>query len=224
MRLLIVEDEEVLAETIKEVFKRENYIVDTIYDGYDGYLEASTNIYDAIILDVMLPTMDGFEIIKKLRGEGIDTPTIMLTAKRELDDKVSGLNYGADDYLTKPFQIKELVARVNAISRRSGTVVVDDLVFGDITLDSKNNEIKTDKANVRLSAKEYQLLEYFIKNKDQIITREQIAEKLWGLESDTEYNNVEVYISFLRKKIKFINSKVNIKSMRNVGYKIEEIK
>ncbi len=224
MRILIVEDEYSLADVLRAMLRKENYTVDISTDGQDGLYQALTGIYDAVILDVMLPEMNGFDVLAQMRKEGIKTPVLMLTAKSELDDKVKGLDYGADDYMTKPFQTKELLARLRAITRRKGEIESNVIAFGDLQLDTRLGEISCQATgkSMKLGAKEFQLLEFMLKNQNQIVTKEQIVEKLWGLESDSEYNNAEVYVSFTRKKIKFIGSKVMIKAVRGLGYTLEE--
>ena len=226
MRILVVEDEFSLADALQEILKKEKYIVDIATNGTDGLNQALTDIYDAIILDVMLPEINGFQILNHIRTEGIKTPVLMLTAKSEIDDKVQGLDFGADDYMTKPFQTKELLARLRAITRRKGEIESSTISFGDMQLNTNIGEIfcKTTGKTMKLGLKEFQLLEFLIKNKNQIVTKEQIVEKLWGLESDSEYNNAEVYVSFTRKKIKFIGANVAIKAVRGLGYKLEENK
>ena len=225
MRVLIVEDEYALADVLKATLEHENYTVDIASDGEDGLEQGLTGIYDIILLDVMLPKMNGFSVLEKLRKEKITSHVVMLTAKSELDDKVRGLDCGADDYMTKPFQTRELLARLRAVSRRKGELSDDRVLrFADIELDTKSMELTNAKtgASIKLGAKEFQLLEYLLRNSSQILTREQIAEKIWGFDSDAEYNNVEVYISFLRKKINFIGAACRIKAVRGVGYIMEE--
>lgn len=224
MRLLLVEDEHALAEALAASLKKENYTVDISFDGADGLDQALTGIYDVIVLDIMLPKMNGIEVLKNLRAEKIQTPVLMLTAKSELEDKIEGLDSGADDYLTKPFQLKELLARLRAVSRRKGEMEESLLSFGDLFLDTKQCEIscKNTTKTMKLGLKEFQLLEYMLRNKNQIITKEQIVEKVWGFDSEAEYNSAEVYVSFTRKKINFIGSKVKIKAVRGVGYTLEE--
>lgn len=225
MRILIIEDEFSLADALSELLKRENYCVDIKTSGKDGLNSALTNIYDAIILDIMLPELNGLDILKIVRKEGITTPILILTARSETYDIINGLEEGADDYLTKPFDKRELIARIRAITRRKDKVVINHLQYGDITLNTKTREIKcteTDK-EITLGTKEYTLLEYLINNQNIIITKEQILDKVWGPDSyELDYNNAEVYISFLRKKLNFIESKVKIKSIRNLGYTLEE--
>lgn len=226
MRILIIEDEYSLADALREILKKEKYTVDIATDGNEGFDQALTNIYDAIVLDVMLPGMNGFRILSELRKESIETPVLMLTAKSEIDDKVHGLDCGADDYMTKPFQAKELLARLRAITRRKGEIESNVISFGDLELNTSVGEIscKNTGKSMKLGLKEFQLLEFLLKNKNQIVTKEQIIEKLWGLDSDSEYNNAEVYVSFTRKKIKFIGSSVVIKAVRGLGYTLEESK
>lgn len=224
MRILLVEDEYSLADALMEALRSENYMVDLSMDGIDGLHQAMTGIYDLVILDVMLPEMDGFKVLKAMRKDRINTPVLILTAKADIDDKVEGLDLGADDYMTKPFHIRELLARVRAMSRRKGEVELEELTFGDLSLNKMKSQIKSviTAEEVNLGAKEFQLIEYLMSNSSQIVTREQIAEKIWGFDSEAEYNNVEVYISFLRKKLAFVGSGVKIKAVRGVGYTLEE--
>lgn len=222
MRLLLVEDEKRMAEALTELLRLEKYEVDHCDNGLDGIEAIESNIYDIVILDVMLPEMNGFEVVKKVRRNGINTPILMLTAKSELDDKVKGLDSGADDYLTKPFYTKELLARIRALGRRNINTSDGQLSFGDITLDTNTSTLfcKNTALSVRLSEKEYRILEYLIANQGQILTREQFAVKIWGYESDAEYNNVEVYMTFTRKKLIFVGSKTEIKAVRGIGYEL----
>ena len=210
MRILLVEDEKRMAQALCEILRLEKYEVDHYGNGLDGLSAIESNIYDIVILDVMLPGMNGYEIAKKVRSKGIITPILMLTAKAELDDKVTGLDSGADDYLTKPFMTKELLARLRALGRRTLGTTDGILSFGDITLDTSTLILSCTVSgqSVQLSEKEYRILEYLIANSGQILTREQLAVKIWGFESDAEYNNVEVYICFLRKKLSFLKSKL----------------
>lgn len=222
MRLLLVEDEKRMAQALCEILRLEKYEVDHYDNGFDGLSAAESDVYDIIILDVMLPGINGFEIAKKVRHAGVQTPILMLTAKAELDDKVLGLDNGADDYLTKPFMTKELLARLRALGRRNINTPDNTLTFGDITLDTSTFTLSciTNGQSVRLSEKEYRILEYLISNTPQILTREQLAVKIWGFESEAEYNNVEVYISFTRKKIVFVGAKTEIKAVRGIGYEL----
>lgn len=222
MRVLLVEDEKRMAEALCQILRLEKYEVDYFDNGIEGLMAVESDIYDIVILDVMLPGMNGFEIVKNARKNGIKTPVLMLTAKSELDDKVTGLDSGADDYLTKPFMTKELLARIRALARRNINTTDGTLSFGDIELDTNGLTLlcKTNGQSVRLSEKEYRILEYLIANQGQILTREQLAVKIWGFESDSEYNNVEVYMSFVRKKLNFVGSKSEIKAVRGLGYEL----
>ena len=222
MRLLLVEDEKRMAQALCEILRLENYEVDHFADGLDGLAAIKSNIYDIVILDVMLPGINGYEIAKRVRNEAITTPILMLTAKAELDDKVTGLDSGADDYLTKPFMTKELLARLRALGRRTLGTADGNLSFGDITLDTNTLTLSctTNGQSVRLGEKEYRILEYMIANGGQILTREQLAVKIWGFESEAEYNNVEVYMSFTRKKLNFVEAKTEIKAVRGIGYEL----
>ncbi len=224
MRLLLVEDEHRMAQALCAVLKNAGYEVDHFSDGEEGLIALETAIYDLAILDVMLPGKNGYEIAKSARNQGIRTSILMLTAKSELEDKVKGLDCGADDYLTKPFMTEELLARLRALSRR-GSAVLDssELKFGDITLKKDSLMLTCDKEHVRLSEKEMHILEYLIINQGQVLTREQLAVKIWGYDSNAEYNNVEVYMSFVRKKLNFIHAKTQIKAVRGVGYELRYV-
>lgn len=223
MKILIIEDEYSLADAIAETLQKEKFQVHIIANGEDGENEALTNIYDLILLDVMLPKKDGFEILKNLRKEKIDTPVIMLTAKSEISDKLNGLENGADDYITKPFHMKELIARVKVILKRK--INIEDtnvLEYSDLKLDLSTGKMTTNDTEIAINGKELDLLEILLLNKNQIVNREMLANKIWGYNSEAEYNNVEVYVSFLRKKLKLLKSKVKIKAVRGIGYKMEE--
>lgn len=221
MKVLIVEDEYNLADVIKERLEKEKLTVDIVEDGEEGYYYASTNTYDLIILDVMLPNMSGFQVLNKLRTDNISSKIIMLTARSTIEDKLNGLENGADDYLTKPFHMDELVARVNIQLKRNGNK--NNLSFGDLVLNTTTLKVTCTKTNevVELIKKEFKLLEYFINNPNQVLSKEQIYDRVWGVENEIESNNLEVYLSFIRRKLKVIESKVVIKSVRGMGYKIE---
>ncbi len=221
MRLLLVEDEWGLVEALKAIFIKENYGVDICMDGESGLDNALTGIYDLIILDIMLPRKDGLAVLQELRKAKIETPVLLLTARAELNDKIAGLDRGADDYLTKPFQTGELLARIRAVTRRKGEVMSNDPGWGDLTLHQKTRELCCGNTTVKLGLKEFLLLETLMVNSRQIISKEQLIEKVWGFDSEAEYNNVEVYISFLRKKISFVGSQVQIKVNRGIGYYLE---
>ncbi len=221
MKILVVEDEVALAEALSEILKRNKYNVDTVYDGEDGREYGLTDIYDCIILDIMLPKMNGIDVLKTLRKRHISTPVLLLTAKSDVEDKIKGLDSGADDYLTKPFISGELLARVRSLTRRKGEVVTDEFTFGDIALNKSTFSLSREGQFLKLSLKEYQIMELLIANPKQLIPKERFIEKIWGYESDVEYNNVEVYISFLRKKLSAIGSSVTIKTARGIGYFLE---
>lgn len=222
MKVLIVEDEYNLADAIKERLEKEKLTVDIVEDGEEGYYYASTNTYDLIILDVMLPNMSGFQILNKLRTDNINSKIIMLTARSTIEDKLNVLENGADDFLTKPFHIDELVARVNIQLKRN--VNKNNISFGDLVLNTTILKVTCTKTNevVELIKKEFQLLEYFINNPNQVLSKEQIYDRVWGIEKEIESNNLEAYLSFIRKKIRAIESKVVIKSVRGMGHKIED--
>jgi DNA-binding response OmpR family regulator len=226
VRILLIEDEIHLSEAIVHLLKQQHFLVDANYDGLEGYYNILSNRYDVVILDVMLPSMNGFDILKKVREEENTTPIIMLTARGELEDKLEGLNNGADDYLAKPFQVEELIARINAISRRKDKIVQQNIIsFYDICYNKKDLTIYNKENNskkVTLTHLENELLSYLLTREQHYTSKEQIIIKLWGYDSDAIDNNVEVYISFLRKKLKHISQKVIIKTTRNVGYRLEE--
>ncbi len=222
MRLLLIEDEKRMAQALCEILRLEKYEVDHYVNGLDGLAAVESDIYDIVILDVMLPGMNGHEIARKARQRGIRTPILMLTAKAQLDDKVMGLDSGADDYLTKPFQTRELLARLRALGRRNINSPDGTLTYGDISLDTNTYMLSctTGGQSIRLSEKEYRILEYLIANGGQILTREQFAVKIWGFNNEAEYNNVEVYMSFTRKKLSFVKAKTEIKAVRGIGYEL----
>lgn len=218
MKVLIVEDDEILSDTIKQCIDK-YYNVEQAYDGYEGYMFAKANIYDIIILDLMMPEMSGYEVLSKLRSQGVLTPVLILTAKDSLNDKVKGLNLGADDYLVKPFEREELLARLEAIIRRNnGFFVKDTLEFKDLKLNLKNRKAFINGQEIILQGKQFDLLEYLIKSKNTIITKEQIFDKIWGFDSDTSTNVIEVYASGLRKELKKFGYDKYIKTLRGVGY------
>ena len=223
MRILIIEDEKSLACVLSETLSMEGYNVDISNDGEYGLDCALTGSYDVIILDVMLPKMNGFDVLKKLRAEKITSAVLMLTARSQTEDKVEGLDSGADDYLTKPFVTKELLARVRALCRRRpNEYIADDPAFGDIILNTSRHELHCRDRRVMLSRKEADLMELLILNKGKVITKEELITKIWGYETDVEYNSIEVYISFLRKKFKALHSSVSIQTSRGVGYFLAE--
>ena len=223
MKILIIEDEYSLADAIAETLRKEKFQVKIITNGEDGENEALTNIYDLILLDVMLPKKNGFEILTNLRKEKIDTPVIMLTAKSEISNKLNGLENGADDYITKPFHMRELIARVKVILKRKINIKdTNVLEYSDLKLDLVTCKMCVNDTEIAINGKELDLLEILLVNKNRIVNREILANRIWGYNSDAEYNNVEVYVSFLRKKLKLLKSKVKIKAVRGIGYKLEE--
>jgi DNA-binding response OmpR family regulator len=224
MRILIVEDEFSLADMLQECLKKENYQVDIALDGEEGLYKAETEIYDILILDVMLPKLNGFELLKKIREKNNQLSVLMLTAKSELEEKLQGLDSGADDYMTKPFEMKELLARIRALMRRKIKAQEKNLVYHDLRLDPGQLKLccTASGLEITLGGKEYQLMEYLMLNAGRILSKEQISTRIWGYENSVEYNNTEVYISFLRKKINFLNSGVKIKVVRGIGYSLTE--
>jgi len=221
MRVLIVEDEVKLAEALAEIMKSQRYFVDVVHDGENAFDYAMSDIYDVIVLDVMIPKMDGFEVVRRLRANKNTTPVIMLTARDGSEDKIRGLDAGADDYLTKPFVPGELLARVRAVSRRQGEVVLNELAFEDIKLDLSNYSLVGQTRSINLGPKEFEIMRLLMSSPNVIAPKEDILVKVWGTESDAEDNNVEVYISFLRKKLRHLNANVQIATVRKVGYRLE---
>ena len=222
MRVLIVEDEVKLAEALAEIMKSQRYFVDVVHDGENAFDYAMSDIfYDVIVLDVMIPKMDGFEVVRRLRANKNTTPVIMLTARDGSEDKIRGLDAGADDYLTKPFVPGELLARVRAVSRRQGEVVLNELAFEDIKLDLSNYSLVGQTRSINLGPKEFEIMRLLMSSPNVIVPKEDILVKVWGTESDAEDNNVEVYISFLRKKLRHLNANVQIATVRKVGYRLE---
>ena len=221
MNILVVEDEIGLAEAICAILRKEGYSVTMANDGKSGLEKALSNDFDCIILDIMMPVMNGLDVLTFLRVKNIETPVLLLTAKSEVDDKIKGLDCGADDYLTKPFVTGELLARVRAMTRRLGTAVEINPRYGDIYLDMKKGELVCGAKSVILGRKEFQMMELLVSNGTSIVTKEDFVKKIWGTDDDSEYNNVEVYISFLRKKLTTLRSNVSIKTRRGIGYCLE---
>ena len=223
MRLLLIEDDIRLSQTLVETFQRNRYGVDAVYTGPDGLKYAQGGIYDAVILDITLPGMDGLAILKTLRDEKNSVPVLILSAKNEIQDIVKGLDSGADDYVTKPYNTDVLLARVRAITRRKGAIKENAITFGDLTLDKNNCELqKVGGGAIKLSLKELQIIELLFDNPHQVIKKESIIEKIWGGDSDAEYNNVEVYISFIRKKMEDLQVNTRIRTARGIGYSLED--
>jgi DNA-binding response OmpR family regulator len=223
MKILIIEDEYNLADAISTMLKKEKYSVRIEVDGLKGLEEALTDMYDLIILDVMLPHKNGFEILKELNKEKINSKVLMLTAKNTIEDKLTGFNNGAIDYLTKPFHMEELLARVNIQLRKNNNISNDNIVLGDISLNIKSMELSNIdlEHKVKIIGKEFQLLELFMDNPNVVMEKEQVFLKIWGYDSDSDINTLEAYISFIRKKLKLVKSKINLKAIRNMGYVLE---
>ncbi len=226
MRILVVEDSLRLADTLSEALSKAGYTVDVVNDGREGYENAVSGIYDIVILDLMLPTMNGYEVLAAIRREGQEVPVLILSAKTELEDKVEGFTLGADDYVTKPFEVKELLMRIQAIVRRRAGQEIISLQAGNLMLNTAACELSNSesKKTMKIAGKEMQLLEFFLLNQNQVLEKEQIATKIWGYESNAEYNNVEVYVSFLRKKFKNLHADVQIRAVRGIGYILEVIR
>ncbi len=224
MRVLLAEDEKRMAAALVALLKQEKYDVDHVSDGEAALTALESGVYDIAVLDVMMPEMNGFDVARNARHGGVKTPILMLTAKNQLDDKVEGLDSGADDYLTKPFQTKELLARIRALGRRNTSFRDGSLRYGDLSLDPSTATLACASTgqSVRLGEKELRILEYMFTNRGQIMTREQLAVKIWGFDNEAEYNNVEVYMSFTRKKLAFVGSGVEIKAVRGLGYELRE--
>lgn len=221
MRILIVEDEIRLAEALGQIMEENKYTADIVHDGEAGLDYALSGIYDVIVLDVMLPGMDGFEVVHHLRESKISTPVIMLTALDDVKNKITGLDSGADDYMTKPFVPEELLARIRALSRRQGEVILEELTFNDLTLNLSSNDLSCKNKSIHLGYKEFEILKILMSNPKILISKETLIVKVWGAESAAESNNVEAYISFLRKKFHYLDSKVTIGTVRKVGYRLE---
>ena len=222
MRLLLAEDERELSDALVAILKHNNYEVDPVYNGEDALYNLRTEEYDGAILDIMMPKMDGITVLKKIRSDGNDVPVLMLTAKSEVDDKVLGLDSGADDYLGKPFVAKELLARIRSVTRRKTEAKTSTVQFGNITLDCAKFEISSPSGSIRLQNKEFQMLEMLISHPHMIISAEKFMDRIWGYETDTEMNVVWVYISYLRKKLASLDANIQIKASRNQGYYLEE--
>lgn len=221
MRILLVEDEKELSRALAKMLGNDGYDVDCVYDGADGLNFASAGMYDLVLLDVMMPKMNGFEVLAQIRNRKIDTPVIMLTALADENDKIKGLDNGADDYVSKPFSFKELSARIRAVLRRRGKLVSDNkLEYAEASLDLTTYELSTPYGSINLTGKEFELLRYLFEYPNFVAEKEDLILKAWGLNSDFESNNLEVYMSFLRKKLRHLNASFTIESVRGVGYKL----
>ncbi len=224
MRLLLAEDEKELSKALCAVLKHNNYSVDPVYNGQDALDYGLCENYDGIILDIMMPKMDGLTVLRELRKKGISTPVLILTAKSETEDKIAGLDTGADDYLTKPFAMGELLARIRALTRRKSEFSPNLLTFANLSLNRETYELSAADESIRLGNKEFQMIEMLLSNPGRLISTEQFMERIWGYETEAEINVVWVYISYLRKKLASLNAAVEIKAVRGVGYTLEEIK
>lgn len=224
MRLLLAEDEKELSNALVAILKHNHYSVDAVYNGIDALDYGRTENYDGVILDIMMPGMDGIAVLQKLREQGITTPVLLLTAKSEVEDRILGLDAGADDYLPKPFAMGELLARLRAMTRRKLDFAPNRLVFGGIRLDRANFELSSDHASFRLGNKEFQILEMLMSNPNRLISTEQFLERIWGYDAEAEINVVWVYISYLRKKLAALNAGVEIRATRGLGYTLEEFR
>ncbi|MBE6789432.1 MAG: response regulator transcription factor [Ruminococcaceae bacterium] len=224
MRLLFAEDELSLSKAVCAILQKNNYSVDAVYDGAEALEYIKSENYDGIVLDIMMPKMDGIEVLKKMRSEGNNTPVLILTAKSEIDDKVLGLDSGANDYLTKPFAVKELLARIRAMTRTSAQQPDSVLKFGNVSLDSASFELSAPKGSYKLANKEFQMMEMLMRHPKNLVSTEHFMERIWGFDSEAEINVVWVYISYLRKKLSAIGANIQIKAQRNAGYFLEELK
>lgn len=220
MQILIVEDDKKLALALKQILIEADYQVDAVHDGQSGLDYALSGIYDVIILDAMLPKMDGFTVAKELRRAQISTPILLLTARDAIRDKIAGLDSGADDYMTKPFSPAELLAHLRALLRRQGQVVFETLTFEDVTPNLESHNLICGENSIHLGFKEFSLARIFLSNPTQVITKEQLIAKVWGVDSSAMDNNVEAYVSFLRKKLRFLGSRVGVESLRKTGYRL----
>ncbi len=222
MKILIVEDEKLLSEALAALLRQHMYAVDVADDGISGEDNALTGIYDVILLDIMLPGKNGLDVLRSIRSNRISTPVLLLTAKFEVEDRIRGLDLGADDYLTKPFATGELLARIRAMTRRKDEYTGDELDYNTTVLNKNTHELICRGNTVKLGAKEYQIVELLMQNRNHIISKEQFVQKIWGFETDAEYNAVEVYISFIRKKLTAIRADIQIKATRGIGYSLED--
>ncbi|MBQ9902921.1 MAG: response regulator transcription factor [Clostridia bacterium] len=223
MRLLIAEDERSLSKALTVILEKNNYSVDAAYDGEEALDYLSVGQYDGLILDIMMPKMDGLTVLRRLRAKGNNIPVLMLTAKSEIDDRVTGLDYGANDYLTKPFDTKELLARIRAMTRGRAGSQSSVMTMGNISLDRTTYELSSPSGSFRLANKEFQVMELLMSNPKQLIPTELMMEKIWGFDSDSEINVVWAYISYLRKKLTALNADIKIKASRNAGYSLEMV-
>ncbi len=221
MNILVVEDERNLADAIVKILQDDGYNAEAVYDGKAGLMSGKSGLYDAIVLDVMLPQMNGYEVVNELRHADVSTPVLMLTAKTSTADKVQGLDAGADDYMTKPFDAPELLARLRALTRRRGDVVIDEVTFADITLDLSTHDLSCDEKSVHLSGKEFEVMSTLMSSNSRVVSKQDLLTRVWGADAEASENSVEAYVSFLRKKLAHIGSKVQVTTLRMLGYRLE---
>lgn len=221
MRILLADDEKELSNALVAILKHNNYSVDAVYDGQDALEYAISENYDVLVLDIMMPKLSGLEVLEKLRKAGVYTPVLLLTAKAEIEDRILGLDKGADDYLSKPFAMGELLARIRAMTRRKSEFTPNLIEIGNISLNKENYELSNEKSSLRLGNKEFQMLEMLMNNPKRLISAEQFMERIWGYDSEAEMSVVWVYISYLRKKLEALNANVKIKAVRGAGYTLE---
>ena len=223
MNVLVVEDERNLADAIVKILEDEGYNAEATYDGKAGLTCAKSGLYDAIVLDVMLPGMSGYDVVNKMRHAGVSTPVLMLTARTSTEDKVRGLDSGADDYMTKPFEAPELLARLRALTRRRGDVVIDEIKFADIRLDLNTHDLSCAEKSVHLSGKEFEVLSILMGSSSRVVSKQDLLTRVWGTDGEASENSVEAYVSFIRKKLSHIGSKVQVTTLRMLGYRLEEL-
>ncbi len=221
MNVLVVEDERNLADAIVKILEDEGYNAEATYDGKAGLTCAKSGLYDAIVLDVMLPGMSGYDVVNKMRHAGVSTPVLMLTARTSTEDKVRGLDSGADDYMTKPFEAPELLARLRALTRRRGDVVIDEIKFADIRLDLNTHDLSCAEKSVHLSGKEFEVLSILMGSSSRVVSKQDLLTRVWGTDGEASENSVEAYVSFIRKKLSHIGSKVQVTTLRMLGYRLE---
>lgn len=221
MNVLVVEDERNLADAIVKILEDEGYNAEATYDGKAGLTCAKSGFYDAIILDVMLPGMSGYDVVNRMRHAGVSTPVLMLTARTSTEDKVRGLDSGADDYMTKPFEAPELLARLRALTRRRGDVLIDEIKFADIKLDLNTHDLSCAEKSVHLSGKEFEVLSILMGSSSRVVSKQDLLTRVWGTDGEASENSVEAYVSFIRKKLSHIGSKVQVTTLRMLGYRLE---
>lgn len=221
MNVLVVEDERNLADAIVKILEDEGYNAEATYDGKAGLTCAKSGLYDAIVLDVMLPGMSGYDVVNKIRHAGVSTPVLMLTARTSTEDKVRGLDSGADDYMTKPFEAPELLARLRALTRRRGDVLIDEIKFADIKLDLNTHDLSCGEKSVHLSGKEFEVLSILMGSSSRVVSKQDLLTRVWGTDGEASENSVEAYVSFIRKKLSHIGSKVQVTTLRMLGYRLE---